>query len=244
MRSSLAGVATRVSARTFAYENLAPLQGTTASGQCRQRPCHPHLLTRCAHVDARSPGQPVRAGEESGVPAFLFVELTQHHQQFVRVAACSREASAAMVSPRCSTGLAGFMRDGNPAFFDAAGAAVKRVRRPGRWRCWLDRRTRRNDRPKRFQWLRGRDRRRRRKPRWKPVKREDRASSQSVFDSATVPDSESSLPLRSNTQSRQQSAAFGPHAKKGHWWPGYSCLSTNIFSCDMSSIEAGIPPTP
>ena len=27
--------------------------------------------------------------------------------------------------------------------------------------------------------------------------------------------------------------------------PAYiSCLSTTIFSCDMSSMEAGIPPTP
>jgi hypothetical protein len=72
-----------VSAQNFGVRELAALHGRADSRKRRQRLGDAHLLASRAEVNARTPVQPMRAREETVVPAGTRVELPQQHEQLV-----------------------------------------------------------------------------------------------------------------------------------------------------------------
>ena len=76
------------------------------AGQLGQRSRHAHLLACGPHREARSPVQPVRAGREALAPAATFIELVDHHQQFVRRRLDARRQFGDSIAKDCGFGMA------------------------------------------------------------------------------------------------------------------------------------------
>ena len=79
-RSSVSGVATRVRARTLAYESSPRARAWASSGSV-PRARYTDAFAGRAQVEPHSPAQPGSAGAKSGVPTFSSVELADEIQK-------------------------------------------------------------------------------------------------------------------------------------------------------------------
>ena len=80
-RSSVSGVATRVSARTLEYDSSPRASACGQPRQRAERARHPHVLAGGARGEPHAPGEPGGAGAEAGVPALAGVELADEVEQ-------------------------------------------------------------------------------------------------------------------------------------------------------------------
>src|SRR2546430_6540623 len=80
-RSSVSGVATRVSARTFEYDSSPPASAPARKRQHAERPRHANPLAGGARVEPDAPRQPRGAGAEAVAPAAAEVEVADEIEQ-------------------------------------------------------------------------------------------------------------------------------------------------------------------
>src|SRR2546428_11729162 len=80
-RSSVSGVATRVSARTLAYDSSPRASACASRGPRAERAGHADTLARRARVEPDAPGQPRGARAESVAPAAARVEVAEEVEQ-------------------------------------------------------------------------------------------------------------------------------------------------------------------
>ena len=80
-RASVSGVATRVRARTLAYDSSPRASASASSGSVAQGARDADALAGGAEVEADAPAQPVGAGAEAVAPAAAGVELADEVEQ-------------------------------------------------------------------------------------------------------------------------------------------------------------------
>src|SRR5437899_7108735 len=80
-RSSVSGFATRVSARTLAYDSSPRASACASRGPRAERAGHADTLARRARVEPDAPGQPRGARAESVAPAAARVEVADEVEQ-------------------------------------------------------------------------------------------------------------------------------------------------------------------
>src|SRR5437899_3175392 len=80
-RSSVSGFATRVSARTLAYDSSPRASACASRGPRAERAGHANTLARRARVEPDAPGQPRGARAESIAPTFARVEFADEIEQ-------------------------------------------------------------------------------------------------------------------------------------------------------------------
>src|SRR5438309_10312070 len=84
-RSSVSGVATRVRARTLAYESSPRARAPARSGSVSSARATRDALTRRAQIEPHAPRQPLGAGAEAVAPAAARIELADEVEE-----ACGR----------------------------------------------------------------------------------------------------------------------------------------------------------
>ena len=80
-RASMSGVATRVRARTLAYDSSPRASAWASRGSVAQGAGHADLLAGRAEIEADAPGEPLGTGPKAGVPAAAGIEVPDQIEQ-------------------------------------------------------------------------------------------------------------------------------------------------------------------